>query len=70
VDGLCAEPLAHRRSPQCPESQNTSDQRNQEAPEIIFLGSMYNLRFQNIEFKKFKKDLLKYDGKDRRGVLI
>jgi hypothetical protein len=36
VDALFVEPLAYRRPPQSPESQNTSDQRHQEAPEIIF----------------------------------
>jgi hypothetical protein len=53
VDTLCAEPLAHQRPPQSPESQNTSDQRNHEALEINFSGSIYNLRFQNREYQKF-----------------
>jgi hypothetical protein len=70
VDALCVEPLAYRRPPQSLESQNASDQRNQEEPEINFSGCMYNPRLQNREYKKFKKELLKYDGKDNRGAVI
>jgi hypothetical protein len=70
VDALCAEPLAYRRPPQSPESQNTSDQRNQEAPEINFSSNMYNPRFQDRDYQKFKKELPKYDGKDHRGVVV
>jgi len=59
LDALSLEPLAYRRLPQSLESQNTSDQRHQEAPEIIFSGSMNNSIFQIRDDRKFRKELLK-----------
>jgi len=53
VDALFVEPLAHWRPPQSLESLNTSGQRHQEAPEIIFLGNMHNSRFQDKDYQNF-----------------
>lgn len=70
VDALFAKPLAFRRPPSSPESQNTEDHGHQETPKMNFSRNMQNSKFQDKDSQKFKKELSKYDCKDHRGIVI